>query len=134
MFQTMPSMPVLALVMPAVSGCITRELPGWSVALCVPRPVVRTPVSTLRCEPRNQKDRARHSTTKDPAPKQGETAQAFRIVSSPRHASCTHVDSKRPSHGTGFESRLSTTIDRGSPDWADDPLYSRQTLTGDGHE
>src|SRR6476469_3378804 len=30
MFQTMPSMPVLALVMPAVSGCITRELP-WLV-------------------------------------------------------------------------------------------------------
>jgi hypothetical protein len=30
MFQTMPSMPVLAFVMPAVSGCITRELP-WLV-------------------------------------------------------------------------------------------------------
>src|SRR5689334_10173640 len=33
MFQTMPSMPVLAFVMPAVSGCIRRELPGWSIAL-----------------------------------------------------------------------------------------------------
>src|SRR6188508_2829252 len=98
MFQTMPSMPVLALVMPAVSGCITRELPGWSVALSCPASDVRTSGSTLRCERRNHKDRAHHSTTKDPSPKQDETSN-------------TRIDPKRSSHGTGFESRLSTTLD-----------------------
>src|SRR5690349_9335512 len=131
MFQTMPSMPVLALVMPAVSGCITRELPGWSVALSCPYSDVRT--SAARSDANgNHKDRARHSTTKDPSPKPDQTAPASRIVLSPRHASCRRIDPKRPSHRTGFESTLSTTfIDRGSPDWADDPFYSRQTLTGD---
>src|SRR3954453_11609312 len=83
MFQTMPSMPVLALVMPAVSGCITRELPGWSVALSCPYSEVRTSGSTLQCELRNHKDRARHSTTKDPSPKPDETALACWIVSKP---------------------------------------------------
>src|SRR6476620_11510164 len=111
MFQTMQSMPVLALVMPAVSGCITRELPGWSVALSCPYSDVRIFGSTLRCERRNHKDRARHSTTKDPSPKPEETALGCRIVSSQRHASCTRIDPKRPSHATGFESRLSTTLD-----------------------
>src|SRR6478752_2142823 len=111
MFQTMPSMPVLALVMPAVSGCITRELPGWSVALSCPHFRSSHIWQHARCELRNHKDRARHSTTKDPSPKQDETALGCRIVSSQRHVSCTRIDPKRPSHGTGFESRLSTTLD-----------------------
>src|SRR4051812_20319219 len=135
MFQTMPSMPVLALVMPAVSGCITRELPGWSVALSCPYSEVRTSGSTLRCELRNQKDRARHSTTKDPSPKPDETALACRMV---RARGTRLARASTPSAlPTGRVSNLDyrqRLLDRGSPDWADDPLYSRQTLTGDGHE